>query len=480
MNNIFRGVILFGILYSVTSCMVGRNYVSPELNLPETLQEEQPGDSQTLADVAWWNFYTDSTLQKLINRMLQHNKELLAAHSKVQEQAYLKWITSANFFPEIGVSVGAEREVENYGGDAPNPDNTLMAQGYLKWELDLWGNLRWKHRQGIAEYLQSVEAQRALQMLLVSKVATSYYELIALDNELAIVQQTLSTREEGVRQAKLRFEGGLTSETSYQQAQVELAKTATLIPQLEQQISAKENEISLLCGSYPSAIERGHLDPDILLPKHLPVGLPSTLLKRRPDLRAAEQQLIAAHAQMEVAYTDRFPKLTLTGRYGLENDALSAFLKSPYSFLSGELLTPLFSGRKLRARYRAAQAVYEQQTYAFQQSVLTAFAEVNDAIVAYNKIRESCELKYRLEVAAKNYVDLARLQYLNGVISYLDVLDAQRGYFEAQIGLSNAIRDGQIALVRLYKALGGGWQQTYPVENESTDAESTVSLSREE
>ena len=258
--------------------------------------------------------------------------------------------------------------------------------------------------------------------------------------------------------AKLRFEGGLTSETSYQQAQVELARTATLVPDLERKISIKENDIAFLAGEYPRKIERSVLPEEVKLPESLPVGLPSTLLERRPDVRQAEQKLIAANATVGLAYTNMFPRLSLTAHYGLESTEFSDFLKSPYHFLSGSLLTPLFAMGKNRAMLKAKKAAYEAEVYAYEKSVLTAFKDARNAIVDFGKIKEIYESRLQLEQAARTNVELAQLQYINGVIGYLDVLDAQRGYFDAQIGLSNAIRDKQITLVRLYKALGGGWQ----------------------
>ena len=213
-----------------------------------------------------------------------------------------------------------------------------------------------------------------------------------------------------------------------------------------------------LTGQYPGKVERGKHIVGQHLPDSTPVGLPSELLERRPDIRQAEYRLKAAHAKVGVAYTNMFPKLTLTGHYGLESNALSDFLKSPYFFVGGELLSPLFNMGKNRAKLKAARAVQEQETYNYQKVVLNAFTEVNNALITSRKSREIRESRQNLENAARSYMDLATLQYINGVISYIDVLDAQRGYFDAQIGLNNAIRDELLAVVNLYKALGGGFQ----------------------
>ena len=295
-----------------------------------------------------------------------------------------------------------------------------------------------------------------MQLTLIAEVAQAYFVLIAMDQELAIVRQTLTAREEGVRLAKLRFEGGLTSETSLKQAQVELARTQTLTPELEKKIRIQENKIALLAGEYPGPAERGRSLDQQQLPALLPVGLPSQILERRPDIREAEYKLRAAHAKVGIAFTSMFPKITLTGHYGLESGDLSDFLKSPYFFLGGELLTPLVNMGKNRAKLRAAKAVEEQEIQAYQKVVLNAFSEVSNALITSEKSREIRRSRQNLEEAARSALDLARLQYINGIINYLDVLDAQRGYFDAQIGLNNAIRDELLAKVELYKVLGGG------------------------
>lgn len=431
-------IILLLSMFALTSCKVGKSYVRPEMALPDSLAQQQ--DSMSIADEQWQAVYTDSTLRALIDRALEYNKDMLIAASRVKEMAAQKRISVANLLPQLTGKVEAEREVENYGGHSRDVGNTYEAKALLSWELDLWGNLRWKKVAAVAEYLQSVEAQRALRMTIVAEVAQAYYELVALDTELEIVRQTQKAREEGVRLARIRFEGGLTSETSYQQAQVELARTATLVPDLERRISLKENDISFLVGEFPTRIKRVNFLQELDVPESLPVGLPSDLLERRPDVRVAEQQLRAEHARVKVAYTNMFPRLALTGQFGLESDVLSNFLESPYSLLNGVVLAPLFGWGKN------------------QKTVLNAFKEAQNAIVDFNKIKEVYQLRAKLERSAKGYVDLAQLQYINGVINYMDVLDAQRGYFDAQIGVSNAIRDELIAMVNVYKALGGGWQ----------------------
>lgn len=454
-------MILFALLtLSMSSCKLGQKYSRPDLNLPDKVSEEvlsQDNDSTSVADISWEELYTDPILQDLIRKALNNNKDMQIAAAKIKEMIAAKRISFANMFPEFGLQLYGEKEVLNYGGNNPKPDPEFGAKLGVTWELDLWGKLRWANEADIAAYMQSVEARRALQLTIVSSVAAGYYELCALDQELKIVQQTLAARREGVRLAKLRYEGGLTSETAYNQAQVELARTETLVPSLERKIKNKESDLSMLLGEYTSSIPRGESLSHQDLPDFLPVGLPSTLLQRRPDMRQAEQSLKAANAKVGVAYTSLFPKIGLTAYGGFESAELSDLIKSPAWNVVGNLLQPIFAMGKNKARLKVAKAQYEQEVASYQKSVLSAFKEVNDAIVAVRKTKEIRASRAKLEAAARNYLDLAQLQYINGVSSYMDVLDAQRGLLDAQIGLNSAICDELLSVVYLYKALGGGY-----------------------
>lgn len=440
----------------LSGCRLGHHYTRPDLHLPQRL-DARCADSLSVADMNWWELYSDTVLQELISRTLQHNKDLKIAVARVKELAAAKRVDYAALFPKLDVRLHADKETTNYGGDAYDADRAYELHGVFSWEVDLWGNLRWAKEKSVAEFLASVENQRAVQMSIIAQVAQSYFELIALDNEYLIVTQTVQARRESVRLARLRFEGGLTSETAYQQAQVELARTSTLLPDLERRISLKENELSVLTGDYPHHIRRQALFRNARSFDDLPVGLPATLLERRPDVRRSEQELIAANAAVGVAYTNMFPRLQLTATLGAESDDIGNLLKSPYSFLAGNLLQPIFAMGRNRAMHKARKAACEQAAYKYEKTVLQAFADARNAIVDYNKVREIYESRLQLEQASKTAVELAQIQYINGYIGYMDLLDAQRGYLDAQIGLSNALRDSQITLVNLYKALGGGW-----------------------
>lgn len=443
---------------AMSSCQLGKHYTRPEMSLPEKLDTTSI-DSSSIADYPWEQLYTDTILQSLIKKTLENNKDMLIAAAKVKELAAMKRIDWANMFPSIGTKTYAEKKGKNYGGNKFNPSKEFDLKASISWELDLWGNLRWARDKSVAEFMNSVENQKAVKMSLIAQMAQSYFELVALDNELSIVKQTVEARRKSLHLARIRHEGGLTNEISFRQAQVELARTSTLVPDLEKKISIKQNEIAFLTGEYPRHINRSVLPEDVLLPATLPVGLPSSLLERRPDVRMAEQSLIAANAAVGMAFTNLFPRLTLTATAGAESGELSDLLKSPFHLFTGSLLTPVFAMGKNRAALKAKKAAYEQATYSYEKTVLSAFKDARNAIVEFNKTREIYETRLRLEQASRSALDLAELQYISGSIGYLDLLDAQRGYLDAQIGLSNAIRDKQITLVNLYKALGGGWKE---------------------
>lgn len=450
---------IFSILAAaaLSGCQLGKHYTRPQLELPETL-DSLSVDSSSIGDYPWEQLYTDTTLQGLIRKTLTYNKDMLIAAARIKELAAMKRIDFANLFPQIGAKVYAEKEGENYGGDNYKQSKEFDLKGIATWELDLWGKLRWAKDKSIADFVGSLENQSALKMSLIAQVAQSYFELVALDNELSIVKKTVDARQESLHLVRLRYEGGLIPEIPFRQAQVELARTATLVPDLERKITLKENEIAFLTGEYPHRIKRSVLPEEVILPGSLPVGLPSSLLERRPDVRKAEQDLIAANAAVGVAFTSLFPTISLTASFGGESAELHDLLKSPTHLLSASLLQPIFAMGKNRAMLKAKKAAYEQAVYAYEKTVLNAFKDAYNAISEFSKTKEIYETRLRLEQSSKIALDLAQLQYLNGYIGYIDLLDAQRGYLDAQIALNNAIRDKQLTVVNLYKALGGGWQ----------------------
>ncbi len=439
------------------SCSVTQDVEKSRLVIPGRLVAGAD-DSLTIADRQWYAFYTDSALCKLIRLTLENNRDMLSAASKVEELRRLYGVQKLNMLPTVTGVVGGSYETNDYHDEAFKKDPEYDLKATIGWEIDLWGGLSAARRQAGSEYAASVEDCRAMEMTLVAEVATAYFNLIALDTELTVVRHTLETRKESVAMAKLRYEGGLTSETVYQQALVEYASTASLVPALESRIEAARTAINLLTGRFPEAVfERGTLMLDRTMPEKLPVGLPATLLQRRPDIRAAAQRLKAAAAKVGVAWSDRFPSLRIGLTGGWENDDVPHLFQSPFSYVMGNISGTIFDFGRRKRRWQASVAACEQARLAYEQTVLKAFKEVHDAVVAFNKTREAAELKGALRDAALKYVKLATVQYQGGTLNYIDVLDAQRRYFDARIGVTNAVRDRYLAIVNLYKALGGGW-----------------------
>ena len=382
----FVYIILFSLC--TVSCQLGKHYARPDLHLPALL-DSTATDTTSIADFRWWELYTDTTLQKLIRETLEHNKDMLTAAARLKEMAAQRRIAYADMFPQVNGRLYTDKEAENYGGDNYKSTPEYTAKFIASWELDLWGNLRWAKDKSMAQFVQAVENRRALQMTLVAQVAQAYFELVALDNELAIVKQTLSAREESVRLARLRFNGGLTSEAVYQQAQVELARTATLVPDLERSIALKENDINFLAGRYPEKVERSHHPQDIRLPETLPAGLPSSLLERRPDVRAAEEALIAANADVGIAYTNLFPRITLTGALWTGERGVQGFPSFALSFPECQPAhAPVCDGEE-PCRAEGQEAAYEQAVHQYEKAVLSAFKDARNAMVEFNKVQDS-------------------------------------------------------------------------------------------
>ncbi|HIZ85598.1 MAG TPA: TolC family protein [Candidatus Coprenecus stercoravium] len=434
-----------------------RKCVDPQIEIPQTIIPGEEADSLCLADLEWAEIFSDPLLKDLIGKTLEHNRDMLTASARVRELERLHRVARAEQFPSFRARANMEQENYQYTDADPVKDNEFGLKAAVSWEIDIFGRLRWANRAAMAEYLSSIESQRAMQMTLVAAVATAYFELTALDNELDIVLRTLDTRRESVRQAKLRFDGGLTTEIPYQQAQVEYASTASLVPDLQRDIALKEHEISLLAGEFPSTVERSLLNTHDQFPDLMHVGVPSDLLQRRPDLMAAKQDLKAAMSEVGVAWAERFPRLEISLAAGVENNTFTHFFTGPFWYPIMSLTSPLFAFGKNRANYQASIEAYNQERYQYEQKILEVFKEVNDAVTSYRSAREKVTLMGNLKDASRKYVELALFQYQNGYISYIDVLDAQRSYFNSEIDYSNSVRDEFLAIIDLYKALGGGW-----------------------
>ncbi|MBR5190115.1 MAG: efflux transporter outer membrane subunit [Paludibacteraceae bacterium] len=450
--------IILTLLIVCSSCSIHKKCIEPEIPLPNQFTSIIEADSACIADIHWSEIFTDPLLQDLINQTLTYNKDLLSATARIRELEKLHQIAKANYLFDVGARGYIEHETHNLSSNNQTIDLEIGTKLTISWEADLFGRIRWAKKEALANYLESVEGQKALQMTLIAEIASSYYQLMALDNKLEILTRTLKTREEDRNKARLRFMGGLTSKIPYEQAQVEYASTAALIPNVQRQIKMKENEISLLTGKMPSDILRSKIQRHEISINILHLGIPSDLIKRRPDITAAEQSLKAQMAKVGYSWAERFPRFIINLEGGLENTAFKGFFTAPLTYALSELTAPLFAFGKRKANYDAAIQAYDAERYQYEKKVLQAFKEVNNAVISYSSANKQVELMENLRNATKKYLDLAHVQYINGQINYIDVLHAQRSYLNAKINLSDAICNENIAIIELYKSLGGGWQ----------------------
>ena len=459
MRFVYSHIIIYLSLILICSCSGVKNLSKPELQIPSSLSEDSPLDSVTIADLGWWEFYGDEYLRDIIEKVLKENKRLLMAAERVEQAQYLYRVEKAKQMPELSFRLPWNHETNHYYKELDLIDPEIGVKATISWEVDLFGSLRWNKKKSQAQYEATVEDERAMRMVLVAETASAYFRLVALDNELSIVKSTMATREESVRLAKLRFDGGLTSETVYQQTLVQYATAAALIPNLEYNIKVAENQLLLLMGSLPNEkVRRSSSLKDNSLLDRIPLGIPSTLLERRPDIRSYEDRLQASVANVGYTYAKRFPSLNIELTGGLEDNDFKNLFRSPFSYVAENFVAPLVDFGKRKNTYKAAIAAYNEARLAYENKVLEAFGEVDNALTRYNSAKKAVKKDTELLEAADKYQNLTWLQYRGGTINYIDVLDAQRRFFEAQIARMNAIRDEHLALVQLYKALGGGWQ----------------------
>lgn len=463
------GIAAGGILMLLNGCAVGPNYERPPISSPVEFRGQPaaqgasgaPAAAQaSLADEAWWDVLHDSTLRGLVDEALKSGFDIRAAAWRVEEARANAGIAKAEFFPQIQGGAGWSRgRVSEFVSPVPGTLELYDVNVGFSWEADLWGRIRRLNEAALARYLATEEARRGVQLSLVSEVATAYFELRALDAEKEIAERTARAFKETHDLFSRRHEAGLASALETASAAAPLATTQAVIPDLERRITAQENRIALLLGRNPGDVPRGAALDAQILPPEIPAGLPSELLQRRPDLRQAEQALIAANADVGVTVAEYFPSLRLTGVFGGLAPQVSDLFKGGKQWsIGGGLLTPLFQGRRLKNQNRAAVARFEQAKVEYERSVTNAFSEVSTALVAYERLAHVEEEQARAVTAYREAVDLANERYLSGLADYLEVLLAQRQLFPAENTLTQVRFERLAALVDLYRALGGGWR----------------------
>jgi outer membrane protein, multidrug efflux system len=441
---------------------MGPDYQRPKMEDTASFRmAEGSPDIPSLANLPWWDLLRDEQLQSLIKLALAENRDLRQAVATVEEFQARAFIARSDYFPGASMSGNApsfgRKTVFSFPGFA-NPFNYYL-QGSLSWELDIWGRIRRSNEAARADLLSKEENRRAVTIQLVSSVGEAYFNLLQFDAQLDIAKRTLQSWEESVRIAQARLKQGFSSRLDMDQFEAERAHAAARIAELERQMVQAENHLSVLLGRKPFGITRGRALYDQVMSPDVPAGLPSELLQRRPDILVAEQQLAAATARIGAAKADRFPKITLTGLLGSASPQLSKFFTDPASYgVAGAGFTgPLLNAQMLGFQQDIAEAQAKQSLAQYEQSILIAFREVEDSLVAVRTARTQNDAQQQQVAALQSALKLAELRYKGGLANYLDVLVSRRNLFEAELAMTGSRRLHLVSVVQLYKALGGGW-----------------------
>lgn len=457
-----RSLALPAILLFLVSCAMGPDYNRPPISTTDSFRmAEAVKEATSIANLPWWELLRDEELQKLVKIALEENKDLQRAVASVEEFQARAQVAKMDFAPQLSASASSpafgRKTIFLFPGFA-SPFN-YYTQGSLSWELDVWGRIRRSNEAARGDLLAKEESRRAVILQLVSGVAEAYFDLLQFDMQLDIARRTLKSWEESVRIAQARLKQGMTSKLDADQFEAERANAAARAAELERQMVQKENQLSVLLGRNPRRIPRGKSLTEQVMPPEVPPGLPSDLLQRRPDIVQAEQELGAATARIGVAKAERFPKITITGILGAANPQLSQFITNESSFAAvGPGFTgPLFNAQTLGFQQKAFEAQARQAVAHYEQTILVAFKEVEDALVAVTTTREQRKAQAQQVEALRSALNLANLRYKGGLANYLDVLIAQRNLFEAELALTGTHRLHLVSIVQLYKALGGGW-----------------------
>jgi len=448
-----------------------KKYQRPEVKSPEIFRGVDPSvppDQNSIGDLKWFEVFKDEQLQDLIRTAMAQNYDLRQAVARINaERANLGFVRS-NQFPQIEAgsdvtTFGSSRDGQTGIGDGASRKRTFgeVFLNLLSFELDIWGRLRRQTEAARAELRASEEDRKAAMTTVVSDVATGYFSLLELDMELDIAKRTLNTREDSLRLIKTRQQGGVGTMLDVRQGEQLVYQASQTIPDTERLIERTENQLSLLLGNNPGPIARGRTLAEQQQLPSVPPGLPSSLLERRPDIRSAEQILVAQHALVFAAKAAYFPRISLTGLLGFQSTQLSSLFAGPsgiWSFVP-QLTQPIFTGGRLKSNVKFASAQQELALVQYQQAIQTAFREVSDSLVQYRKVREIRTQQELLVSTLKDRSRLAYLRYQGGVDTLLNALDADRDLFDSELNLAQTKRNELLALVQLYKALGGGWQQ---------------------
>jgi multidrug efflux system outer membrane protein len=445
---------------------VGPDYRRPELPTAPSFRD-QPAQTASIADLPWWEVFRDDTLLALIRESLENNRDLRLAAANVETARYLAAVQRGELFPQVGYEADAARGDQSFLG-AVTPDveteDAFFTALNLAWEIDVWGRIRRASEAARAEMLASEAFRRGVVLSLVSGVAQAYFELRELDLELEIALESVTSFQETRDLFDRQYQGGVVSKLDVLRAEAALAQAAAAVPDLERRIVAKENEISVLLGRPAGSIPRGTALEVQSTPPEVPAGVPSLLLERRPDLVEAEETLVASNAREGAAFAEYFPRIGLTAFAGSVSDEVSDLLGAGNGAWSvgGSALGPIFTAGRTTYFWRAAQSATEASAAAYEGAVLNALREVSDALTARDKLAAVRAEQERAVAALRESVHISRTRYLGGLANYIEVLDAQQQLYPAEFALAQTQRDQLLAVVEIYRTLGGGWQLYAP------------------
>jgi len=450
----------------IAGCAAGPNYHRPDVQTPAAYRDlsdnpQVQAQTASYADLPWWQVFQDPQLQELIRTALKQNYDLQIATERINAARAQLAVTRSSLFPQVAANGNFAGGKENIG---QTNYNFLLLTADAAFQLDFFGKLRRANEAARAELLATEDARQTVILTLVSDVASDYFALLQLDLQLQITRDTVNTQQDSVKLTNFRVEHGVATKLEVLQAQEVLDSANAQIPDLERQIAQEENAISILLGNYPQAVPRGRPLVEQQLPPEVPPGLPSSLLERRPDIREAEQTLIAANAEIGVAKAQFFPQISLTGSGGGafgRSSAFSSLMSSQIGIWSygAQVSQPIFTGGALRGNLRLAESQHQQALLAYQQSIQRAFGDVSDALIGYQKFHQVRVRQENSVADLQESVRLSDMRYKGGTTTYLEVLDGQRSLFSAELTLAEARGTEYQSLVQLYRALGGGWQQ---------------------
>lgn len=444
----------------IVSCAMGPDYRRPLVDTNQQFRMSET-EGESIANLTWWQFLHDETLQQLIVQALVNNRDLKLAVASVEEfQARLN-VARMDFLPNMQINANAP--VFGTLGGFPlagfPTDFNYFGQTTLNWEIDVWGRVRRANEAARADLLAREENRRAIILMLISSVARSYFDLLQFDMQRDIAHRALTSWQESAAISRAQLESGLISRLDLDQFEAERANAAARVAEIERLIAQKENELNVLIGKNPAPILRSHSLSEQQIPPEIPAGLPSELLQRRPDILQAEQTLSAATARIGMTKAMRFPRFSITGFLGVASPALSNLLLSDSDFGTGGigLAGPLFNAESLGFEQRAAEAQVRQALANYEQTILVAFKEVEDALIAIRTTRDQRKAKQAQVKSLQSALRVADLRYMGGITSYVDVLLAKRTLFDAEFSLAETERLHLVSIVQLYSALGGGW-----------------------